>query len=102
MTAGITLTGNQLWYIRQTLGMTQGQFAEVLDVNQVRVFRFEQRMEADLASPDPNDPLIKAIAKAEESGIAIPDPEVANAARIKFETERSEPKVDPEKSEVDA
>lgn len=72
-----TLTGNQLWCVRQALGESQSQFAKRMFLYQVRIYRMEALRESNLKTRDAND----ILRIASENGIEVPAPEDANARR---------------------
>lgn len=76
----ITLSGDQIWFIRNSLGLSQAEMATRLAVTQPTVYRMEQRDSA----AGPEVMLIDSMAKAWD--IQVPsdpidrdDPETARA-----------------------
>lgn len=84
MDARPSLTGNQLFCIREALGETQDQFAKRLFLYQVRIFRLEQRKSSELKARDAND----ILRIAAENGIAVPSRDEADEKRRQFDAEK--------------
>lgn len=62
----ITLSGDQIWFIRSSLGLSQADLAARLAVSQPSIFRFEKREQ----NVGPEIILLDSIAKA--LGIVLP------------------------------
>lgn len=82
----ITLSGDQMWFIRSSLGLSQAEMAARLAVTQPSVFRLERR------GPTTGPEVILIDSMAKTWGISVPDdpinredPDVVSAVNANLE-----------------